>query len=103
MAWVLDMAAARAGITLPQPLPSGVEAVRRVAQGKSFLFLLNHSDEAVDVKLKVPGVESLSGLATSSARLLPRGVAVVREDEIVERAPGRHAGHATTRPKLLRR
>ena len=103
MAWVLDMAAARAGITLPQPLPSGVEAVRRVAQGKSFLFLLNHSDEAVDVKLEVPGVDLLSGLATSSARLLPRGVAVVREDEIVERAPGRHAGRATTRPKLLRR
>ena len=54
MAWVLDIAAARAGVALPQSLPPGVEAVRRVTKDHSYLFLLNHSDETVDVKLENP-------------------------------------------------
>ena len=82
MSWLLDLAAARAGIGVSQALPSGVESVRRVAKDDSFLFLLNHNDETVDVKLEVPGVELLSGQPTNSVHLLPRGVAVVREDKV---------------------
>jgi beta-galactosidase len=80
MAWLVDMATTGAVIILPGPLPPGVEAVRRVAKGTSFLFLLNHSAETVDVKLEAPGLELLSGQKTDAVQLLPRDVAVVREE-----------------------
>lgn len=82
MAWLLDTACAEAGVELRRALPPGVEAVRREAEGRSFLFLLNHTGEGVAVKLEVPGVEMLSGLQVTSVQLSPRDVAVVREDKV---------------------
>jgi len=85
MAWLLDVASARAGISVPHRFPTGVEAVRRVGPGARFVFLLNHTDHAVELKLEVPGIDLLSGLKTTDRlKLLPRDVAVVREDK----APG---------------
>ncbi len=41
-----------AGVAAPLPVPDGVEAtVRRGADGKQYLFLLNHRDEPVEVAL----------------------------------------------------
>jgi beta-galactosidase len=56
-------------------LPAGVEAVRRVGEAGSYLFLMNHTGEQVDVP--VTGTELLTGDA--AGRLAAEGVAVVRE------------------------
>ena len=73
-------ALAAAGLTPEVPgLPAGVEAVRRrAADGRSWLFLLNHTTEPVRVPAN--GTELLSGVQVAgSLELPPRGVAVVRE------------------------
>jgi beta-galactosidase len=56
-------------------LPAGVEAVRRVGDGRSYLFLLNHT--GADVPLPAPGADLLTG---ADVAVLPAsGVVVLRE------------------------
>jgi beta-galactosidase len=78
---VLDMACAAAAVAATEAMPDGVEAVRRHGGGRSFLFLLNHRDRAVDVPVKEAGVNLLGGGAVHPGllHLEPRGVAVIRE------------------------
>ncbi len=56
-------------------LPRGVEAVRRTSDVGSWLFVVNHTEDDVDVP--VPGTDLLSGGPAS--RVPAGGVAVVRE------------------------
>jgi beta-galactosidase len=60
--------------------PEHVEATRRVHDGATYLFLLNHSDtDSATVPLPAPGVDLLTGAAVAgSITLEPAGVAVVR-------------------------
>jgi beta-galactosidase len=72
---------AEAGVRPVLPgAPPGVEAVRRHAdRGRSWLFVLNHTDSTVLVPAS--GAELLSGRqATGVLDVAPGGVAVVRED-----------------------
>jgi beta-galactosidase len=57
-------------------LPAGVEAVRRVGDGGSFLFVLNHTDASVPVP--VAGTDLLTG--ERDRPVPPGGVVVLRED-----------------------
>lgn len=61
-------------------LPEGVDAVRRVGEQASYLFVLNHTDQEVAVPVVghdlITGTESTDG---SSLLLLAGGVAVLRE------------------------
>jgi beta-galactosidase len=82
MEWLFGLAVERAGIGLPRRSPPGIEAVRRVARGASYLFLLNHTGEAIDLDLEVPGVELLSRSRTTRIALPPRDVAIIREDPV---------------------
>lgn len=60
------------------PAVPGVEAVRRVRDGQSWLFLLNHTDQ--DQRVPAAGVDLVSGRTVSgSIELAAGGVAVVRE------------------------
>jgi beta-galactosidase len=81
MARVLEQARAVAGVEREAEVPSGVEAVRRSGRGKSFLFLLNHRDAAVDVPIQHAGANLVDGTEVHPGllRLEARGVAVIRE------------------------
>ncbi|RSM58074.1 beta-galactosidase [Actinoplanes sp. ATCC 53533] len=59
-------------------LPPGVEAVRRRAGDRSWLFLLNHTGDGCEVP--ADGVDLLTGAAVSgTVRVPPGGAAVIRE------------------------
>jgi beta-galactosidase len=81
MARIMKMALADAGVKPAAEMPQGVEATRRASHGKSFLFLLNHRDVAIDVPVKEAGHNLLDGSEVHPGliRLGPRGVAVIRE------------------------
>jgi beta-galactosidase len=56
----------------------GVEAVRRVGDGSSYLFLLNHTD--ADRKATASGTDLLTGAEVGPVTTVPAGgVRVVRE------------------------
>jgi beta-galactosidase GanA len=61
-------------------VPPGIAAVRRKTEAASFLFLLNHNEETVEVGLPNPGRELLTGKEHGSNLVLdPLGVAVLKE------------------------
>ena len=77
---VLRDAAAGAG-ALPQGDPDqpGLEVVRRADEGRSYLFLINHSTN--DVELPASGRELVTGEPVDSIARVPAGaVRVIRED-----------------------
>lgn len=77
---LIAAALAAAGLTPEVPgLTAGVEAVRRRAtDGRSWLFLLNHTSEPATVPAS--GVDVLTGAETTGpVELPPGGVAVLRE------------------------
>ncbi|WP_426738972.1 beta-galactosidase [Plantibacter sp. 2H11-2] len=77
---VLRDAAAGAG-ALPQGDPDqpGLEVVRRADEGRSYLFLINHSTN--DVELPARGRELVTGEPVDSIARVPAGaVRVIRED-----------------------
>jgi beta-galactosidase len=78
---LLQRACAEAGVEPAAEMPQGVEAVRRKGGGKSFLFLLNHREIAVDVPIGAAGQNLVDGsdLRPGLMPLGPRGVAVIRE------------------------
>jgi beta-galactosidase len=80
---LISEALAAAGLTPEVPgVPTGVAAVRRRSgDGRSWLFLLNHTGDPATVPGS--GVDLLTGVeATGSVELPPGGVAVVREEPI---------------------
>ena len=69
-----------AGIEVTFDTPPGVEVVRRKTATSSFLFAMNHNEEAVEVRLKGPASDLLTGSEhRTSLPLEPFGVAVLRE------------------------
>ena len=70
---------AEAGVRPPVSAPPGMEVVRRRADDRSWLFLINHTTEPV--RLPVTGVELLGGARCDGELEVPAGeVAVVREE-----------------------
>jgi beta-galactosidase len=63
-------------------LPAGVEAVRRrAADGRTWLFVLNHTAEPVRLRPPTPGIDLLTGRdVATEVTLPPGGSVVVRED-----------------------
>ncbi|MFI2608431.1 beta-galactosidase [Kitasatospora sp. NPDC018619] len=85
---VLDLPLAEAGVGPELPgLPEGVEATRRhAADGRQYLFLLNHGDAERRIPLDTPGTDLLTGTATGTAvTLAPLGAAVLRLPAAEER------------------
>ena len=81
MTRVLEMAWASAGVEAAATVPGGVEAVRRSGRGKTFVFLLNHRDVAVDVPIAGAGTNLVDDTSIHPG-LMPLGplvVAVIRE------------------------
>jgi beta-galactosidase len=78
--WLIDQVCATGGILPVAPhVPAGVEVVRRVNGRQSWLFVLNHRDEAVTISLDQPGRDVLNGRELGpSLRLDPLGIAVIQ-------------------------
>ena len=83
--WLLDLVCAEAGIApVMWNIPSGVEVLRRSKGGKSWLFLLNHAGEKVEVPLEQSGRDLLTDeTVTGLVVLEPNGVAVIETDSKV--------------------
>jgi len=81
MGKLLLEACAHAGVTAVAEMPTGVEAVRREARSKSFLFLLNHRNAPVDVPISAASTDLIHGgqVHPGLIRLQPRGLAVLKE------------------------
>jgi beta-galactosidase len=61
-------------------VPPGIDAVRRKTEDASFLYLLNHTQEAVEVWLPSPGRDLLTGKEHGSNLVLdPLEVAILKE------------------------
>ena len=75
--WLLGLLCAEAGIKpVVENLPAGVEALRRSKDGKSWLFLLNHAGQEVQIPITGQNLladEPASGFVTLEAN----GVAVI--------------------------
>jgi beta-galactosidase len=85
--WLVGRACEAAGIT-GDTAPSGIEKVRRSDGVREWLFVLNHTEEGVEVPVGRGGVDILTGAAVdASVQLGPLGVAIVRR-ETTDRAGG---------------
>ncbi|GHH43458.1 beta-galactosidase [Streptomyces candidus] len=83
---LLDAVCREAGAAPAAAVPAGVEAVRRSAGDRAYLFLVNHTDQEATVPLE--GHTRLDGTALpGGASVPPGGVVVLRE----QAAPGREA------------
>ena len=84
LAQSLKAAWTRAGVKPVTDVPAGVEAVRRVVDGGSLLFLMNHGDATVEVAAEGESVLVNDGDRGSDGRvhLGPRDVAIVHQSEV---------------------
>ena len=75
---VVQRVLADAGVSSPTAVPRGVEVVRRVGDDAAYVFVINHTDAAVDIPAR--GMELLRGTQLDDALVVPAGeVAVIRE------------------------
>ncbi|MDY0910537.1 beta-galactosidase [Microbacterium sp. CFBP9034] len=75
---LVDAVVEASGVTASVPVVAGIEAVRRVGGGRSWLFLINHSGS--DAVVPAAGVELVTGEPVSGLVAVPAGgVRVVRE------------------------
>jgi beta-galactosidase len=78
----------RVGVSPVMSVAAGIEAVRRDVPGGSILFLMNHTDASVEIK--VPGdAASLNGakaMTDGRLHLEPRDVAILLRSEVGARA-----------------
>lgn len=75
---VVERVLAQAGVSPVLQVPRGVEVVRRAGDDATYLFVINHTDTAVDIP--VPGMELLRGTPLDDDLVVPAGeVAVIRE------------------------
>ncbi|HEY8473412.1 MAG TPA: beta-galactosidase [Natronosporangium sp.] len=81
---VLRSAYADAGLT-PPDLPDGLELVRRVGDGASYLIAINHTGDEVSVPAR--GDELLTGAACPGELLVPAG-----EVRVLRATPPTHSG-----------
>ena len=79
---LLEEVAREAGLRIPLEVPPGVEVVRRRSRESSFLFLLNHNEEPVEIALEQPGTNLLTDEERGGTLTLePLGVVVVEETD----------------------
>jgi beta-galactosidase len=77
---LLQRVCEEAGVSPAADAPPGVDAVRRNSKNASFVFVLNHNEQAVEVRLPNRGRDLLTGEAHEDRLVLePLGVAILRE------------------------
>ncbi|GAB3285695.1 beta-galactosidase [Kineosporia babensis] len=84
---IVERLITEAGLPRTVPAPSGLEAVRRIGENASYLFLINHRTD--DVEVAAEGLDLLTEEKVGPVTVVPAGgVRVVRENPAVE-SPGR--------------
>jgi beta-galactosidase len=77
---LLQRVCGKAGVRPAAEVPPGVDAVRRRTEDASFLFLLNHNNETVEIRPPNPGRDLITGTEHDSNLVLdPLEVAVLKE------------------------
>ena len=77
---LLQRVCEEAGVRPTAEAPHGVDTVRRKTEAASFLFLLNHNQKAVEVRLPNPSRDLLTGeVHEGTLALEPLGVAILLE------------------------
>ena len=79
-AWLVEKACQAAGIE-PESFPEGVEAVRRVSEGASYLVLLNHTEGEVRLELPEAATDLVQSNKVQNEKMLtlpPYGVTFLR-------------------------
>jgi beta-galactosidase len=77
---LLERVYGEAGVRPTLEVPPGVDAVRRKTEDASFLFVLNHNEEAVEILLPNPGRDLLTETEHDSKLLLdPLEVVILQE------------------------
>ena len=78
---LLQAVCEQAGVSPTMEAPLGVDAVRRETENASFLFLVNHNDRAMEVRLPATGRDLLTEEEHGSMLTLdPLGVAVLESE-----------------------
>ncbi|MGC1378692.1 MAG: beta-galactosidase [Anaerolineales bacterium] len=78
LAWLVGRVCADIGLQSSH-LPDGVEITRRTDGTHTWLFALNHANEAAAIDLPTPGLNLLTGLPVKAQLSLePQGVAVIQ-------------------------
>src|SRR5215213_667810 len=78
---LLQRVCQEAGVRPTAEVPPGVDAVRRRTEDASFLFVLNHNQEAVEVRLPNPGRDLLTATEHDLQLILdPLEVAILQEE-----------------------
>lgn len=81
LARIIDQALTAAGADRAAGARAGVDVVRRVAEDRSYRFIINHGSE--DVLLNARGVDLVTGeTATGTIRVPMGAVRVIREDAV---------------------
>jgi beta-galactosidase len=80
MEWLLEQVCSAAGVqSVAANVPAGIEILQRDNEKSSFLFVLNHSSEKLNVHIDVQGHELLTGTEINgSVELESSGVAVIQ-------------------------
>lgn len=80
--WLLERALNEAGVRPTLKTPRGVEVVRREGDGHSFLFVMNHAPQPVEIIVPPRARDLLGGdLEANCLRLPPKGVAVLEVEQ----------------------
>jgi beta-galactosidase len=79
---LLQMVCEEAGVRPTAEVPPGVDAVRRKTEGASYLFVLNHNHEGVEIRLPRPGQDLLTGTAHHSNLVLDSLEVAILQEEI---------------------
>jgi beta-galactosidase len=81
MRWLIGRVCAEAGVTPVLEAPAGVEALRRVSDGRTLLYVLNHNNTPQKISVPSGAKELLSAQSSQgSFELAPRGVAIFQLD-----------------------
>jgi beta-galactosidase len=78
LSWLLELVCEQVGVHPALAVPHGIEATRRTDGEHSWLFILNHLENAVQVGLPCPGLNVLIGEnVNGSLTLEPKGIAII--------------------------
>jgi hypothetical protein len=84
LAQLVITACKRVGVSPVMQVAEGIEAVRRDVPGGSILFLMNHTDASVEIKVPGDAFSLNGGKAMTDGRLHldPRDVAILHRSEV---------------------